>query len=688
MNREQLAKSQLIKEFIRSKNRTPTQSEILFLYREFLEKNPTYLKVGLNGGTPYLFDEQVTKESSSEKFNIAIEQYLLEQKNINKLLLEKEKESEYLFRLYNSKFSEELNNLKRIERNINKNLLIHSKDDIYTNGIVESFQDYEKVDFDKSKVYMMNGKVTLDFKNTTGETFTFEELSYRISSRSGNEIIHRNLNSISSALKEDGDFFKVLAFSDKPNETIDFYIDVDFPESKSIDTLKFTTQAIECNSKIDYQCYYSQDEVNYIEVFESRIVIDNNENYVEINKDNIKSIRLILSKNAYDYRDGDKFVYIFNMDYFGGVSKAFDINKESVLYLGPYEILDEDEEPINFSMATCKGGTCCIVPDQTSIDFYLSKDNVNWYKADYNSTGKSVVQFEDSKETFDGNGYFKKYEDIDSGTSKDFIIENYDNIEINLLAHQRLLNLYVEEKNFKNIIKPSLKIKRNFCNKGNQETYSAKEGWVKNDRNYYCTKINIKEPEGRYFNFGSRSCLLNNKQVSGKVFIPYGVHDFKTSEENWYDLNISNERSLNNEKQLELIDRLYPYNHKYIVEGFKYNSGFNGKKIYKGASEIFGFELKEISNQRFLTENSLEKFTFVKANFTNANNETVNAVFIMVNIKENSSEGKIEKYALEGRKRNAINENGSNNKLYIKAILKSSNRSITPKIDQIQVRVI
>ena len=686
MSKESLIKEILIKEFIKTKKRAPTVSEMHHSYNEFLLANPKYKTLGLAAGTKFHFNQQVNKESSAENFNESLSRCLDEQKSLIKTLKTLDEKSESTFRIYNNKFTESLNEIRGIERAINKNLLLHSKDDIYTHGIVESFQDYNMINFNESNIYMFNGKVTLGFSKVAGNEFDSKDLSYRVASRSGGSLIQRNLNNISSALKEDGNFFKVLVFCDRPNETIDFHVDLDFSQAKHIDTLKFTTQAVESNSKITYRCYYSLDETNYQECFESALTVANNENFVEVNKDNVKSIRLTFSKDGYDYKDGNHFVYIYALDFIGGTTKRFKINEESVLSLGPYKVLDENNEEVNFSMATIKGGTCCIVPDKTSIDFYLSKDKINWFKTDYIGSGKQVIQFEESEEPFDGTGYFTPYETNRVTTNFNALIEDYSNIKIDLAPHQKLLNFYILEEDFKNIVKKSLKIKRNVCLKENQITYEAKEGWWKSDNNYFCTQFEVTEPEGRYFDFGERSCFINGKLLSGKHFVPYGVHKFKTSEENWFDLNLINEQSIAHESQLREVDVLYPYNHKYVIEGFKYSTSYRGSKRYKGADKVFSFGLREVSNQKFLLDSSLENFTFIKSIFENVQGAEVSAVFIMLNVKTETGEAKNEKYDIKCKKR--TNVEADNNELYVKAVLKSLDVTVTPKIDQIQVRVI
>ena len=73
----------------------------------------------------------------------------------------------------------------------------------------------------------------------------------------------------------------------------------------------------------------------------------------------------------------------------------FKSNQEGVLYAGPYEVRDSFGDPINFSMAKLSSDTCCIVPDKTSVNFYLSKDNTNWKEAFFEEDYQNVIKFND-----------------------------------------------------------------------------------------------------------------------------------------------------------------------------------------------------------------------------------------------------------------------------------------------------
>ena len=44
-------------------------------------------------------------------------------------------------------------------------------------------------------------------------------------------------------------------------------------------------------------------------------------------------------------------------------------------------------------MAKLSTDTCCIVPDKSSIDFYISKNNTDWYEAFYEEKNQNVIKF-------------------------------------------------------------------------------------------------------------------------------------------------------------------------------------------------------------------------------------------------------------------------------------------------------
>ena len=665
-------KEKIIKDFIKSNYRAPTQSEIKNLYNSFLNKQAFSEEIGIISSKKNAYPI-VGNESSSKDFNELISDLKLDQKEINERLESYLENLEIKFRVFNKKINNSLKIIDKLERIANKNILLYLKEDIYSYGIVESFKDYDKIDFNKSNITMFNGKVTLGFDKLINEAFKSNSFTYTVSSRYGYILKQAAIGSMNNVLREDGRYFKVIAYSKYPDDICEMNIDITFPEQEGIEinTLKFVSLTPEINSKLSYKCYYSKDLSNLKEVFESSQRVTSGENYIEINEQNVKRVRLVLCKYNYDYIEADEYAYVFSLDFLGHTSTTYKVNKESTLYLGPYEILDENEAPVNFSMATVKGGTCCIVPDESSIDMYLSKDNVNWIKADYNGDTKQVIQFEESEEN-----NLEIFDFVDLGSQANFIAQENIPEEISLSAEEKLFNLYVTKEKAKELIRSSLRIERNVLNKSNEKLYSANSGWEKIENDFYQTSFEISQMEGRYIDFGENSCFIDGKQISGKVFLTQGIHKFKTSTENWLDLNLEKEQEIKSLRQLKSIDRLYPYNHKYIIEGFDYARNFKGKKVYKGADKIFCHLMREVSNQRFKIETSREVYTLV---------EVSGNLYIKIKSNKNTSESKLEEFFVSYRRRN-IQEESSN--LYIKAVLKTFDKKVTPKIEQIQVRVI
>jgi len=663
-----MIKNKLIKDFIRLNNRAPTRNEIRILENEFVEANPKSREVGMLAGSPedYFI---VSKESSAEHYNDIV---LKTTEDIDSLLNKINKESEDLetyFRIYNGRINNSINEVSRLERQINRDVLLYSKSDIYNYGIVEDFSDYDKINLNTSNVYLFNGRMTVGFTKVASSGFNIGATQYLVRHRSRSQTREVPYNNFSNAFKEDGTFFKVVSYSSMADEVVDFVVETVFPESKGrhIDVLKFVTDAVEINSKMSYAVLYSKDGSNYFPVFESELRVKNSENYVEVKQDNVKRLRLVLTKRSHDLKVGDDYGYVFSLDFFGHTENAYKINEESVAYLGPYEIKDENGEPVNFNLATIKGGTCCIVPDKTTADIYLSKDNFNWIKADFNGESRQVVQFGETES-------LNIFDIVDPSSKLNYIAEAIPE-GIVLKRNEKLLNYYIQESNKSNFIKETLSIKRNILSNKDNKTYGASSGW-EFDGNWYKTTIEINQPEGRYINLGNSSCKINNRTVNGKVFLPFGKHSFKTSKENWIDLDIE-ESSVQSIRQLRNIDRLYPFNHKYVIEGFNYSNVFRGPKEYIGVDKVYAFDLKEVSNQRFLVEEDFESFTIIELNGN---------LYFKIKNKISSGESKLEDFEITCKTRVAIE--GDNNLLYIKAILKTFDQRVTPKIDQIQVRVI
>ena len=664
-------KEKIVKDFIKKNSRTPSQQELKTIYNSYLEEHSKSERLGIVSTKKNAYPI-VGSESSAKDFEELINNLKLDQEESLRDLNEIQSNLELNFRVFNKKTNNSLSLIRRLERVANKNILLYLKEDIYSYGIVESFEDYNKIDLERSNATLFNGKATVGFSKLVNENFSPKNLSFSVSSRYGNIVRQKEIGNSNNVFSEDGRHFKVVAYSKYPDDICEMSIDIDFSEPKGIEvnTLKFVSLTPEVNSKVSYKCYYSRDLNTFEEVFDGDQRITEGENYIQVNKSEVKRIRLILCKYNYDFKESGDYAYVFSLDFLGHTINSYKINQESYLYLGPYKFLDENEEEVKFSMATIKGGTCCIVPDESSIDMYLSKDNINWIKADYNGESRQVVQFSESEEN-----NLEIFDIVDNSTGAKFIAQESIPEGLDLKSDEKLFNFFVPEARKDQFIKSSFDLRRNIFNKENNKLYEAATGWEKVENDFYETSFEIKQMEGRYIDFGPGSCFVDKRQVSGKIFLSQGVHKFKTSTENWFDLNLENEEEVKSLRQLKAIDNLYPFNHKYIIEGFKYVRGFKGRKTYKGADKVFAHRMREVSNQRFEIESLRDIFTAVDLNGN---------LYFKIKSKKDTSESKLEDFEVAYRRR----DSEENSDLYIKAVLKTFNSKVTPKIEQIQVRVI
>lgn len=660
-------REKIIKDFLKEYGYVPEVERVNYLYKEKYGSNASEENEKSMSGFINELMPIVGEESSSKNVTLINESVL---SDLNKCEKNFKSQKELIEKNYNlnlQKINRLISETKRLERNVNRELLLKGKGDMFVYGVTESFENYDKVNFETSFISMNDETVTVKNKQVSISEFKEKEISYSIFSKSGFGIGSNVKDNITNVLKEDGRFFNVIYKSKIQNDNVNLIVELNFEELKKIEVLRFVIEAIETNSKMKSSCFITKDRSKYYPVYENDKRVKENVNLISI-REEIKGIKLILSKSAADIKyNENEYGYVFSLDYLGEVKSTFKTNEEFVLNLGPYKILNENKEDVFFTMATVKHGTCVVAPEKTSVDIYLSNDNINWINSNYNKEGKQIIYFEENN----GNSLFSV---VDNENSSSFIA-NVDFLNKRLKGNERFLNLYFKKDDWDKVIKSSISIKRNLLKTKKDLYENQMSGW-EFDQEYYSCIIEINQPEGRYFDFGNRKCYVNEREVEGKIFIPYGEHSFKTSKENWNYLDVEEKKVLT-ESQLKKVDKLYPFNHKYVIEGYKYNSNFNGKKRYYGADEVYGEKLKEVSNQRFRQETKSNVYTFI---------EIENDVYIKIKNVDSIGESNKTLFDINCRKENTSESRSSD--LYVKAVLKTFDENVAPKIEQIQVRVI
>ncbi len=93
--------------------------------------------------------------------------------------------------------------------------------------------------------------------------------------------------------------------------------------------------------------------------------------------------------------------------------------------------------------------------------------------------------------------------------------------------------------------------------------------------NYYCTNVVIQEGYTIEIDFGKEIILINGRSVSGKYKFTSGIYNIKIKPANWHYINpVIDPANIRNE------DPFFPYNHKYLIQGFFGVPDYIGVKVF------------------------------------------------------------------------------------------------------------
>lgn len=664
-------KKYLLKDFIKNYKRVPTRSELLELYNTLKKNYPEIENIGLSGSNikeegEFIF-YNAGSESNSTSVSKSIEQALLDLESLDReyssLLKYQKEESIDQGRIFKN-IEEKVTSLIK---KINLQILLNGKQDIFSYGIVEDFSSREKIDVARSNVRILdNNKVSLSYLKSKEERINLREIDFKVTHLRGNQLAFNRIGELYNILEEDQKYYKVESASDIEDDVVEFIFNINFSTPKNVEQLKYKLQAIQNNSKLQEEVYYSVNGVDYVQLEEAGAV-NSDINYIDFNNEDIlyKKIIIKFRKTGFDYKKEGKFFYCLSFDYLSFLENTYKPNSEGTLYLGAYEIFDEEGNPVNYSYATIKTGTCCIIPEKTSINFYISKNGLDYIKCGFSNESSDVIAIDNNTNT----NILEDFDIIDINSESEFLVDDISLIDYNFKNNEQALNIVLNEDSQSKVNLDTLEIFRNVLTADKKVNGAFFSGWKKELNTYSCY---ISLESGATVDFGSRSLLIDNNEQSGKVFINQGVH--KVEIKDIYFYQNFNEKSFASERALARGDTYYPYNHKYLIEGFNYNKKFKGNKRYRKLGYIYASKLKFVTLEKF---NSEEKYNFVHMIDIGGNKYLL--------IKDINADGRFEEYDIKYRN-NSTDVNS--HKLYLKAVLKSESNKVSPKIDQIQVRVI
>lgn len=652
-----------IKEFIQKNKRCPSLEEIKSLQQDSLEKYKSLERIGFSHYDLEIFE--FLEESSAKIENNNRESIERDYRTLVAQAKEVNINVEEAFSYVQKNVHRANLFLDKLESRLKKLILLNTKSDLFLHGVEETFETFEKIDKDRSDCSMYPGYLTL--AKSYAEEVPVSSYFLRTSVTSPDTILSSSSIGDLMSLKEtEGTYYKQIVNTRAFDQDVSFSVYIDLKESTYIGEIKIVGDSIETNSKCRYSTYYTKDDSEYFPIEPISKRFSTGENFTSLGEE-VKGLKIIFTKSKADFVDERSNLnqYIFALDQIQLTTNTYKKLSSSEFYSGPYEILDENGEPYNYSMATIANNTCCITPGETSVSFFISNDNVNWKEAEYRKDENSnLVQFntlvDDSIKILISNT-----EEINSIIYNDLFCEKG--------MEEGIFNFYLDQKDYLKLNTKTVKIERNL--KQSQKVYDDIEGgWsFQKDKDRYKCHFYIDSIEGRNFDFGKNFCYIDGRKVNGKVFVNQGYHSFETDSSNWSKIPDGFTKSIEIEEQ----DRLYPYNHRYIIEGYNYSNRFSGIKVYNGVSKVFGHLLEYVPPEVFSFDsnrNNFDIFTIV---------EIDGKFYFKIKILDSDSSWKKEK-------NNVIlyTQSKSTNLLYVKGVLKSNNENKTPHINSFSVRVI
>jgi len=357
---------------------------------------------------------------------------------------------------------------------------------------------------------------------------------------------------------------------------------------------------------------------------------------------------------------------------------------------------------------------CENIPDNTDIEYYMSvsKDNSTWtswtnilpsqrdevkYPKVLSFAGASwknnTIEDEDAhgllNSSFDNNVLVTTFDTETGalGSERDILQYRFKNTTFAAINTSILVSADEDQDTISN----SVAVWRNIRNKTSYpDTLSVRgvaRGWGRKEQTYSCY-FEILSSDGKLFDFGGKQCAIDGQFVTGVVKVPAGIHKFETDATNWFDIAenyieaVGSSGAVSTEETLQDIDPLYPYNHKLIIDGFPYPSGFKGNQTYTGTD--FSAEFYGTRTSLFNLENNINGYGHFAIRGIGKNDQAA-TLSIVLRYDPSDSDFTNELFITKWR----AGQSGSEMYKYVKlkTVLLSESTSVTPALNSYRIKL-
>ena len=619
--------------------------------------------------------------------------------------------------------------LQELEERITNLLLVADDTEGYFNFMYDNFATTSKVDLTNTTAYVNVGKslVTIGTSTSGGTRLDLsgldpnKDIEFSVLSRNNLASVQQASKSeLKNAVSDKANFWqnRVITTSATP---VSIELKVKLPAKKTVSRIDIDLHSANANSAVQITPMYSVDNYNYNQLpttnFTRSVVKKGAFQFTPVQASQIK---FIMTKTGADQVVGNQYAYEFGVDDISFYNEQFTATTSqdtgAVFISKPLSVVDTASQPEQFSKVTLK--VCEEVPTGTSIDYYLTASNDLtvpissgiWTAISPNNrsnpTNPTVIDFGDLDETT-VSGVKVSYDATETdlrfvNPDKDFTIVESVAAGVAtetaaIASDQRYSFLNSDDYILDHCIasgiqiaKKTLEVWRNVAVVATTDKVRGEiVGWGYSDP-YYSTTVYVSNAVGTDIDWGGKAVLIDGIARTGTFTVSQGAHKIQVHKDNWKEVL---QTSVNSLTALKAADSLYPYNHRYLVEGFGYPALYpsTDEKVYHGFDIMAEYLMKEVSAFDLINnvaDSDYAKFAIDKdmpdaAGLVGGTITAKEAMsVILLKVDTGSSDFINERFIVKFKSANTLYKY-----LRLKAVLKTTKSTITPAIDSYQIKI-
>ncbi len=584
----------------------PTADEWIEAYEVYVADHPDMSK-------PFVLDDNHSvaenSDSSVAAYNAFFERVKSDLEAVYKEIWDRMADGIDSFDSWRIKIERLKKRLLDLESRIDALLLLRADTAGYFAFVEDNFIDLSKVDQDltTARVDVINHAVTIndDLEDTDvvnlnaidlgGATFTMLTREHLLSSHEapGSEVRHavqdadhawqHRVRALRGDIQTSGEFKVQLGTS-----------------AVEISRVEVGIHASNTNTPMILVAMYSSDNYNWFNFPTDNYVqsVDDRALFV-FPKTEMMWVKFIMTKIGADDIDESQYIYEFGMSSLKFYTTGgYDVTSGNLLYSQELSAYDEDDNRIAFNKVALQ--TCQEVPDETSIQYWITADNgtiateelrIDPYTVE-NPVAPTLLELGKLTETEETSLQIVRKT---ASASTDFFGTYVDLIESDKLALVGTdidTSLEIVAATVANMIEDQITFYRNVGNNQgvqdllDRDVREAPRGWKYTDetKTYIQTTVVVGNQDGLNIDLGDQSAVLNGQSIGpGLDNIPQGTHTFKTLTKNTtalpedinailsYDAWSIGFKSLTD---IETVLGTRRINHKLLIEGVKHHDDY------------------------------------------------------------------------------------------------------------------